>query len=146
LCRRVRRAVHLFGTLFIDRRHYAVTRRSRFQESLDELIDKPDFFFIQVGANDGVRFDELYQRVTRVNPRGIVIEPLPRYFARLKMNYEDYPGVTAVNAALHPTDTFVDIHHVDPEKAIAAGLPACRRSGVMYDHDARACLVVRSPP
>jgi FkbM family methyltransferase len=125
LCWRwLRWRVHLFGTLFLDRRHYAVTRRSRFQESLDELIDKPDFFFIQVGANDGVRFDELYQRVTRVNPRGIVIEPLPRYFARLKMNYEDYPGVTAVNAALHPTDTFVDIHHVDPEKAIAAGLPA----------------------
>jgi len=124
LCRRVRRAVHLFGALFIDRRHYALTRRSRFNESLDRLLQEPDFFFIQVGAHDGVRFDGLYQRVTQVNPRGIVVEPLPRYFRRLQMNYEDYPGVVAVNVALHPSAEFVEIHHADPEKAVAAGLPA----------------------
>jgi FkbM family methyltransferase len=120
----IRWRVHLFGTLFLDGHHYAVTRRSRFNEALDQLIDKPEFFFIQVGAHDGVRFDELYQRVTRVNPRGIVIEPLPRYFARLQMNYEDYPGVIAVNVALHRSEASVAIHHVDPEKAIEAGLPA----------------------
>jgi FkbM family methyltransferase len=122
--RRVRRAIHLFGTLFIDRRHYAIARRSRFNEVLDCLVQDPDFFFIQVGAHDGVRFDGLYQRVTQISPRGIVIEPLMRYFRRLAINYEDYPGVVAINAALHPSAEFVEIHHADPEKAAAAGLPA----------------------
>jgi FkbM family methyltransferase len=120
----IRWRIHLFGTLFLDRSHYAVTRRSRFDETLAQLLYQPGFFFIQVGAHDGVRFDGLYQRVTQINPRGIVIEPLPRYFRRLAMNYEDYPGVLAINAALHPSAEFVEIHHADPEKAATAGLPA----------------------
>ncbi len=143
--RRLRWRTHLFGTWFLDRQNYTVIRRSRFNEILDRLLEKPKVFFIQVGANDGVRFDSLYQRVTRIFPHGLVIEPLPRYFARLKMNYEDYPGVIAVNAALHPSAAHVDIHHPDPAKIEAAGLPAwaggigsvipghCQRSNVPND-------------
>lgn len=90
----------------------------RFDERLDALLRDPGFFFIQVGANDGVRFDGLYQKVTAVNAGGIVIEPLPRYFRRLAVNYEDYPGVRPLNVALHPTLARVEIFHVDPDKAV----------------------------
>ena len=121
---RGRRAIHLFGTLFIDRRNYTIKRRSRFDETLERLLQQPDFFFIQIGAHDGVRFDALYQAVTQITAHGIVVEPLPRYFRRLAMNYEDYPGVVAVNTAIHPSGDFIYIHHADAEKAISAELPA----------------------
>ncbi len=91
-----------------------IVQKSYFNKRLNKLLQNPSFFFIQVGAHDGVRFDDLYQKVTSINVHGIVIEPLQKYFDRLKMNYEDYPNVIPLNIALHPTDREVLIHHVDP--------------------------------
>lgn len=101
----------------LDRSHYRIVPRSPFAERLDELLRDSGFFFVQVGAHDGVRFDDLYQKVTAVNAHGIVIEPLPRYFRRLSINYEDYPGVVPLNLALHPSRDRVEIFHVDPARA-----------------------------
>ncbi len=103
--------------LLVAPERYRLVARSLFGERLDTLLREHGFFFIQVGANDGVRFDGLYQKVTAVNASGIVIEPLPRYFKRLAANYEDYPGVRPLNVALHPMLDRVELFHVDPEKA-----------------------------
>ena len=100
----------------ISRYGFRACRISRFDDYLSELLKQPSFFFIQIGAHDGVRFDNLYQKVTEVNVYGIVIEPIKKYFDRLEMNYEDYPFVKALNIALHPTDKEVVIHHVDNSK------------------------------
>jgi FkbM family methyltransferase len=96
---------------------YKLVTRSPFAERLDALLREPGFFFIQVGAHDGVRFDDLYGKVTAINCSGIVIEPLPRYFRRLKANYEDYPGVVPLNVAVHPTLEKIELFHVIPERA-----------------------------
>lgn len=111
-----KRVLHSIGLRLIDKETYRVVRRSVFEETLERLLKNPDFFFVQVGGNDGVRFDSLYSRVTQVNARGVVVEPLPRYFRRLQMNYEDYPGVKTLNAALHPTLKSVELFHVDSTK------------------------------
>lgn len=97
---------------------YKLVTRSPFAERLDALLREPGFFFIQVGAHDGVRFDDLYGKVTAINCSGIVIEPLPRYFRRLKANYEDYPGVVPLNVAVHPTLEKIELFH--PKIAIAS--------------------------
>lgn len=65
-----------------------------------EVLRNPDFFFIQIGANDGVLCDDIFEFVTRNRLKGIVIEPLPDIFERLKANYADHPQVTPVNAAI----------------------------------------------
>jgi len=104
------------GWRLVDKNKYRVIKRSPFEDELEKLLKKKDFFFVQVGGNDGVRFDGLYSQVTKVNANGVVIEPLPRYFKRLQMNYEDYPGVKTLNAALHPTSRSVEIFHVDMDK------------------------------
>jgi FkbM family methyltransferase len=121
IVRRLRHLRHLVGTVLIDRQRYSVVPRSRFEQTLDALLQKTGFFFIQVGAHDGVRFDGLYGKVTTIDVHGIVIEPLKRYFDRLKMNYEDYPGVVPLNIALHPTLPIVEIFHVAPDAL--PGLP-----------------------
>jgi FkbM family methyltransferase len=121
MIRHLRRLIHIVGMQLIDRQRFDVVARSRFDETLATLLLDPGFFFIQVGAHDGVRFDDLYQKVTAVHARGIVIEPLPRYFARLRMNYEDYPGVIPLNVAVHPTEKRISLHHVKPE-ATASGM------------------------
>jgi FkbM family methyltransferase len=120
---RLRRLIHIIGLQLIDRQRFAVVPRSRFEEKLAALLREPDFFFIQVGAHDGVRFDDLYQKVTAVHARGIVVEPLPRYFERLRGNYEDYPGVIPLNVAVHPTDKRIALHHVKPEVTASGAVP-----------------------
>ena len=59
-----------------------------------------DFFFVQIGANDGVRNDPLWETVTRLRLRGLLVEPVPDLFARLKANYSDCPNLLFEQAAV----------------------------------------------
>ncbi len=115
LIKRIRRKL---ARLLIEPYDLEIVQKSYFNLTLKELLRDPDFFFIQVGAHDGVRFDDLYQKVTHENTHGIVIEPLKKYYRRLVMNYEDYPDIFPLNLALHPTEKEVEIHHVDTEKTV----------------------------
>lgn len=121
--RSLRRLLHIIGMQLIDRRRFRVVSRSRFNETLSAALTDPCFFFIQVGAHDGVRFDDLYEKVTAVNAHGIVIEPLPRYFVRLQMNYEDYPGIIPLNVAVHPTAAQITLHHVSSAAITSGNVP-----------------------
>lgn len=80
-----------------------------------------DFFFLQIGANDGVSFDWLYQFVTAKRLRGIVVEPVSDYFQELCVNYASQPQVLPVNVAIHRTAREIEIFRVDPK---AKELPA----------------------
>jgi FkbM family methyltransferase len=102
--------------LLIENYGLTVEDKPIFEVYLDKLLKNDSFYFIQVGAHDGVRFDNLYQKITAINCAGIVIEPLRKYFNRLKMNYEDYQNVIPLNIALHPNEKEVIIHHVDFDK------------------------------
>ena len=84
---------------------YEIVRYSRFPSVLkQELKNDPDFFFVQIGANDGVRFDNLYNFVTNNNCKGLVVEPIKDYFERLALNYRDYPDIIPVNVAVQKHD------------------------------------------
>lgn len=69
--------------------------------------------FINIGTSDGVRFDSLYLTDTDQRWSGLVVEPLPDIFERLKSNYKDYPDVIPINIAFHPTESFATIYRVD---------------------------------
>lgn len=84
---------------------YRIERISRFERELQSLTRRPErrLKFVQIGANDGMRFDGLYGFVTRHPCSGIVVEPLPDVFERLRANYADYPLIVPVNKAIHET-------------------------------------------
>lgn len=71
------------------------------------------FNFIQVGANDGVSFDFLYDFLVNRNSYGLVIEPIKSYFEQLKYNYKDFPNIQPLQLALHPTEKKISIYRVD---------------------------------
>lgn len=73
----------------------------------------PHAKFVQVGANDGTSFDNLYEFVTTNDWSGIAIEPLPDVFSRLSFNYSFYPKIKPLNLAVHPTEKHVSIYRVD---------------------------------
>lgn len=71
--------------------------------------------FVQIGANDGIRFDSLYFRVTRHRLPGVVIEPLPDAYADLIRDYRFYPEVRPLNIAVHPHLSEARLYPVAPE-------------------------------
>lgn len=100
---------------------YEIVRRSRLVDLMHRRWRaNPDFCFVQIGANDGLRFDTLYGFVTRHNCRGLVVEPLKDYFERLKLNYRDYPRIVPVNVAVHATQKRCQMFRVDPKRLTAA--------------------------
>lgn len=60
----------------------------------------PDFFFVQVGASDGMADDPLRESVTTYHLRGLLIEPLPDLFERLRQNYAGEPQLRFENVAV----------------------------------------------
>ncbi len=69
-------------------------RIARFAETQKDVV------FVQIGSCDGKAGDPLRAHVLERQWRGIVVEPVPGNFERLRKNYSDCPGVVCRNAAL----------------------------------------------
>ena len=58
------------------------------------------FYFVQIGANNGIRSDHLYPLVRSYHLRGLLVEPLPDQFEELRRNYAAEPQVRFENCAI----------------------------------------------
>lgn len=88
----------------------------------DEMIRKymhPGFTFVQIGANDGKRFDPIHHYVAAHKWRGLVVEPIREYFEDLQRNYASEPQVVCCNYAIFESEGPVTLYRADPN----AGLP-----------------------
>lgn len=55
---------------------------------------------LQVGANDGERFDELNYFIKKYKIKSVLVEPINKYFNELKKNYSNYEFVKIENSAI----------------------------------------------
>jgi FkbM family methyltransferase len=79
-------------------------------------IPPHQFFFIQIGAFDGVTGDPIHELVRQHHWQGVLIEPQANVFDVLKKNYADQPGLQFFNVAIGPQDgelTFFSRPHGD---------------------------------
>jgi FkbM family methyltransferase len=74
----------------------------------------PSATFIEIGANDGVQYDQLGPLIRSLPWRGVMVEPVPWLFERLRRNYRDRDGVAFENAAIGAADGMVPFHYVAP--------------------------------
>lgn len=74
-----------------------------------------DFTIIQIGANDGISHDNIYNFIKEHNTKGLLVEPVKEYYLKLCENYKNYPKLIKVNVALHPTEKEVKIYRVKQE-------------------------------
>lgn len=110
---------------------YEVTKLGEV-DLLESLIHKKnhkDFFFIQVGANNGKRFDPIFRVVNSLKLKGIALEPVKEYYDELVINYKK-SNVQSVNKAIYKEDKKISIFRVKddvdlPEwsKGIASLIP-----------------------
>lgn len=108
--------------IFLRRVFYKLSKNSGLYKKVDlqleEILKKKfrpgsDFYFIQVGANDGVSHDWLYDFVKDRKSYGVVIEPLPDFFALLKKNYSYTPRVKPLHCAVHASANDISLFRVD---------------------------------
>lgn len=92
---------------------YEIQKIGRVVYLLEQLSKKKsEITLIQVGANDGISFDNIYPFFVSNNTRGLVIEPLPDFFDRLKLNYSAYPKITPLRLAIHPSKESISIYRL----------------------------------
>lgn len=74
---------------------------SSFKRKLNELSKrKKDLFFVQIGANDGYTADPIYNLVKKFGWSGVLVEPVPEYFQKLKQSYKGVPNLIFANVAI----------------------------------------------
>ncbi len=70
--------------------------------------------FVEIGANDGVQYDQLAPFIRSFPWKGVMVEPVPWLFERLRANYRDREGISFENAAIGPVDGTVPFYYVRP--------------------------------
>lgn len=68
--------------------------------------------YLQIGANDGVLVDPMYEFVCRNQHlvSGLLVEPVGVHFQKLKSNYSDFLGIVAVQRAIHNFEKSMTIY------------------------------------
>jgi FkbM family methyltransferase len=61
-------------------------------------------FFVEIGSNDGEQHDHLRRFILSQEWAGIMVEPVPYVFERLRRNYAEVPRVILENAAIAERD------------------------------------------
>jgi len=74
--------------------------RENFFDLYFSNVDTDNFFFIQVGANDGKTNDPIYPYVIKYKLSGIAVEPQPDVFELLQETYKNNNNVVCMNAAI----------------------------------------------
>ncbi len=72
----------------------------------------PQASFVEIGSNDGLQHDHLRPLILSRDWRGLMIEPVPYVFDRLRDNYGEVDGVTLVNAAIADRDGELPFFHL----------------------------------
>lgn len=81
---------------------------------LMNLFDQNKFnALIQIGSNDGLRFDSLNKLIKKYKPKSILVEPIKEYFDQLKINYGDYNNIFFENVAISVNNEINKLYKVD---------------------------------
>jgi FkbM family methyltransferase len=104
---------------------YIKQRLTADQEQVDyklELQRMPErCSVLEIGAMDGVRFDELREHILTRNWDAILVEPLADMFEILVKNYRSCPNVRCANVAITNVSGPVTMYRVTPETAAKGG-------------------------
>ena len=71
---------------------------------------------IQIGANDGKRFDVINSFIKKYSPKAILIEPIKENYEDLKLNYKDQNNIFFENSAISVNNEINFLFKVDEQK------------------------------
>lgn len=71
-----------------------------------------NFFFIQIGGFDGIFDDPIHDHINKYKWSGIIIEPQPDIFQKLKSNYQNNPNIKFINAAVSVSNEPIKLYRI----------------------------------
>jgi len=86
-----------------------------------KTIKNDDIFFLEIGAFDGKSFDGLYEYTHSNNWTGIFVEPIPKYFDQLKLNFQNIENKFFENSAITEEDRDFKIKLINHKDKWAKG-------------------------
>lgn len=117
LKRGIRNLIHRLGydisrrnTLETPRRPFSVLR----YVVQEHIQHNPGFYFVQIGANDGVANDPIRPLVMEYHMKGLLVEPMPDFFIKLVKNYEGETQLQFENSAIGSSDGSVSLFRFRP--------------------------------
>jgi FkbM family methyltransferase len=72
----------------------------------------PEAFFVEIGSNDGEQHDHLRPFILSSGWRGIMVEPVPYVFERLRRSYGAHERIALENSAIGERDATLPFFHV----------------------------------
>lgn len=90
-----------------------------------------EFFFVQVGAHNGVHDDPIREFVVRYHLSGLLVEPQPLVFPELKKNYAGEPQLMFENVAISHKDGEVKMYHAEAKNGDPTSILATLRREVL---------------
>ena len=108
-------------------RYHRLQRRLASKQLLRAFAEAhPEAVFVEIGSNDGDQHDHLRPHILERAWSGIMVEPVPYVFERLRRNYGDLERVQLANVAIADEDGTVPFHHLvaPPDDLAAEKLPA----------------------
>jgi FkbM family methyltransferase len=88
------------------------------------VIHNDEIFFIQIGSNQGpMRTDPLTALIVKENWKGVLVEPVPKIFEKLKSNWSHRSHLYFENAAVSNTRGTRDFYIIDEDADIIKNHP-----------------------
>jgi len=86
--------------------------KQKFKSTFENFGDNKDFFFVQIGSNDGIRADPLYEWICKYNWSGIMVEPVPYLYERLVKNHASRKNLIFKNVAVCETNGIMKFYYI----------------------------------
>ena len=118
----LKKIIGIFGYRLIEKRAFKNNRvLSRHSSLTIKKILKSIFEenkvkeLIQIGANDGLSFDELNFFIKKYKTKSLLVEPIKKNFDLLKENYKDLNFITFENSAISINNEISYLYKVDSQ-------------------------------
>tara|TARA_X000000950_G_C13886724_1_gene649165 strand:+ start:14 stop:763 length:750 start_codon:yes stop_codon:yes gene_type:complete len=103
----LKKIVNIFGYKLINKKHIKNNRILssnsvlKIDAILKNIFEKHNIKnVLQIGANDGISFDELNYFIKKYKSKSILVEPIQQIFLKLKENYKNFENVIFDNSAI----------------------------------------------
>ena len=124
----LKKILGLFGYKAIDK--YLIKNNRLLSEksflSIDRLLknlfsQKIINSLIQIGANDGEKFDTINSFIKEYKPQCLLVEPIIENYEKLKKNYENFNSIKFDNSAISVNKEINYLYKVNPNKILNYG-------------------------
>ena len=117
---------------------FRLTRVKPFEADLRRFeLDHDDFYFVQIGAHNGVTSDPFLTNVVSSPWHCLLVEPPPKQFSILESIYSNFERIVCCNTAIGATDSTVTMYSVRediPDLPYWASQLASLRREVLLSH------------